>query len=124
MPYIEALADHWGELCASNQVAAKWADDLLGTTRMAVSPDKKLRGFFHGTMRTAGWLRRTWRRAPTSSHGRSSIDVPAVLARVSRVRPGSRTFVCSREMASHPPGNVPNWLSRVPRTARGLLGIH
>jgi hypothetical protein len=49
IPYIEALADHWGELCASNQVAAKWADNLLGTTRMALSPDKKFRGIFHGT---------------------------------------------------------------------------
>lgn len=49
IPYIEALADHWGELCASKEVASAWADRLLGTTRMALSPDKGLRGHFHGT---------------------------------------------------------------------------
>ncbi len=49
IPYIEALADHWGELCASKEVASVWADQLLGTTRMALSPDKGLRGHFHGT---------------------------------------------------------------------------
>jgi len=49
IPYIETLADHWGELCASNEVASAWADRLLGTTRMALSPDKSLRGHFHGT---------------------------------------------------------------------------
>jgi hypothetical protein len=49
MPYIEALAGYWGELCASNDVASEWADRLVGTTRMALSPDKDLRGFFHGT---------------------------------------------------------------------------
>jgi hypothetical protein len=49
IPYIEALADHWGELCASSELASRWADNLLGTTRMALSPDKKLSAFFHGT---------------------------------------------------------------------------
>lgn len=49
VPYIETLADYWGELCASNDVASAWADRLLGTTRMALSPDKSLRGHFHGT---------------------------------------------------------------------------
>ena len=49
IPYIETLADYWGELCASNEVASAWADRLLGTTRMALSPDKRLRGHFHGT---------------------------------------------------------------------------
>src|SRR3990170_6959908 len=32
IPYIETLADHWGELCASNEVASAWADRPLGTT--------------------------------------------------------------------------------------------
>jgi hypothetical protein len=49
IPYIERLADHWGELCASKEVASGWADRLLDITRMALSPDKNLRGHFHGT---------------------------------------------------------------------------
>ena len=49
MPYIERLADHWGELCGSKEVASEWADRLLGMTRMALSPDKNSRGYFHGT---------------------------------------------------------------------------
>lgn len=50
MPYIEHLADHWGELCASKEVASEWADQLLNVTRMALSPDKSTRGHFHGTI--------------------------------------------------------------------------
>lgn len=49
IPYIEWLADHWGELCASKEVAAEWAGRLIGITRMALSPDPNLRGHFHGT---------------------------------------------------------------------------
>lgn len=49
IPYIESLAEHWGELCASPEVASRWADELIGITRMALSPDKKLRGYFHGS---------------------------------------------------------------------------
>ncbi len=49
IPYIETLADDWGELCASVQVASRWADELIGITRMALCPDKNLRGHFHGT---------------------------------------------------------------------------
>ncbi|NOY94577.1 MAG: hypothetical protein GXP55_25650 [Deltaproteobacteria bacterium] len=49
IPYIEQLADHWGELCASPELASRWADELIGITRMALSPDKKLRGHFHGS---------------------------------------------------------------------------
>jgi hypothetical protein len=49
IPYIERLVDHWGELCGSKQAAATWADRLVGITRMALSPDKSLRGHFHGT---------------------------------------------------------------------------
>jgi len=49
IPYIETLADHWGELCASEEVASHWADELVGITRMALSPDPKLHGHFHGT---------------------------------------------------------------------------
>jgi hypothetical protein len=49
IPYIEQLAEHWGELCGSKEVAATLADRLIGTTRMALSPDPDLRGHFHGT---------------------------------------------------------------------------
>jgi len=49
IPYIESLADHWGELCASKETASAWADRLLGITRLALSPDKSVRGHFHGT---------------------------------------------------------------------------
>src|SRR6266849_9202051 len=38
MPYIERLADDWGELCASQKVAAARVDRLIGTTRVALSP--------------------------------------------------------------------------------------
>ncbi len=49
MPYIELLTDYWGELCVSPKLASHWADQLLDITRKALSPDKDLRGFFHGT---------------------------------------------------------------------------
>jgi hypothetical protein len=49
MPYIESLAEHWGALCASQQVASAWADRLVDVTRMALSPDPALHGHFHGT---------------------------------------------------------------------------
>lgn len=49
IPYIESVADHWGELCGSKDVASAWADRLVGITRMALSPDQDLRGHFHGT---------------------------------------------------------------------------
>jgi hypothetical protein len=49
MPYIEHLGGFWGELCRSPEVASRWADELIGTVRMAWSPDPKLRGFFKGT---------------------------------------------------------------------------
>lgn len=49
IPYIESLADYWGELCASKEIASAWADRLVGITRMALSPDKSLHGHFHGT---------------------------------------------------------------------------
>ena len=49
MPYIEALGDHWGEICASREEASKWADRLVGFARMALRPDRDDRAFFHGT---------------------------------------------------------------------------
>ena len=49
IPYIESLVDYWGELCGSPEIAGAWADRLLGITRLALSPDKNVRGHFHGT---------------------------------------------------------------------------
>ena len=49
VPYIEILTDYWGELCVTKELASAWADRLLGITRMALSPDKSLRGHYHGT---------------------------------------------------------------------------
>lgn len=48
-PFIESLAEHWGELCASKELASQWADRLMEPTRRALSPNKKRREFFHGT---------------------------------------------------------------------------
>ncbi len=49
IPYIELLGDRWGELCASKDLASHWADELIGVSKMAWSPDPNLRGFFKGT---------------------------------------------------------------------------
>jgi len=49
IPYLESLGDHWGELCASPDVASDWADQLIGTCKMAWSPDPELRGYFKGS---------------------------------------------------------------------------
>ena len=38
-----------GEKLRLEGVASHWADELLDITRMALSPDPKLHGFFHGT---------------------------------------------------------------------------
>jgi hypothetical protein len=65
IPYIESLADYWGELCASKQVASAWADRLIGTTRLALSPDKSVRGHFHGTAACLSALHEAERYAET-----------------------------------------------------------
>ena len=49
MPYIEGLGDHWGELCASAELASSWADRLVGATRLALNPGPKIHGQFPGT---------------------------------------------------------------------------
>jgi len=49
IPYIEVLGDYWGQLCVTQDIASRWADQLLGTCKMAWSPDPNLRGFFKGT---------------------------------------------------------------------------
>jgi NAD(P)-dependent dehydrogenase (short-subunit alcohol dehydrogenase family) len=49
IPYIELLAEHWGELCASPEIASRWADRLRDATRLALNRDRSLSGHFHGT---------------------------------------------------------------------------
>ncbi len=49
MPYIESLGDHWGELCASTEVASEWADRLIETARLVLRHDRRPGAFFHGT---------------------------------------------------------------------------
>ena len=49
IPYIEGLTDYWGELCVTKETASFWADRLLWVTTQALSSDKNMRGFFHGT---------------------------------------------------------------------------
>ena len=49
IPYIEELAEQWGDLCGSPLVASLWADQFIGTVRMAWSSDPGLRGHFKGT---------------------------------------------------------------------------
>jgi hypothetical protein len=48
IPYIERLVDYWGELCGTAEIASAWADRLISITRLALSPDKNVRGYFHG----------------------------------------------------------------------------
>ncbi len=47
--YIEALADFFGELCGSEEVASAWADRLLDVARIALAPGKGVRGHYAGT---------------------------------------------------------------------------
>jgi hypothetical protein len=49
IPYIEVLADYWGELCVSKEVASRWADRLIGATRRDLGADKRVGAYFHGT---------------------------------------------------------------------------
>ena len=49
IPYIEALGDHWGTLCASKETASKWADRLIGICRMAWSAAPNPLSFFAGS---------------------------------------------------------------------------
>ena len=48
-PYIESLGDFWGELCAGPELAAEWADRLIGTVESVWSVGPGQYAFFHGT---------------------------------------------------------------------------
>lgn len=42
--YLDPLPDRWGELCASPELAGKWADDLAPTLRHAWTERSRMRG--------------------------------------------------------------------------------
>ncbi|CAN5812070.1 hypothetical protein BH09MYX1_BH09MYX1_46920 [soil metagenome] len=63
VPYIEMLADCWGELCVTKDVASRWADREMGLTRRALSPDPTLRGHYHGAVACLASLYRAERYA-------------------------------------------------------------
>ena len=49
-PYIEHLGDHWGNLCATTELASVWADQLLPTQRNVLRDRKRgTYAFFSGT---------------------------------------------------------------------------
>lgn len=48
-PYIESLGEFWGELCAGPELAAEWADRLMGTVESVWSVGPGQYAFFHGT---------------------------------------------------------------------------
>lgn len=48
-PYIESLGDFWGDLCAGPELAAEWADRLIGTVASVWSVGPGQYAFFHGT---------------------------------------------------------------------------
>jgi len=48
IPYIESLADYWGELCATPECASRWADRFIEIVRMVWGPGRKLSGYFKG----------------------------------------------------------------------------
>jgi hypothetical protein len=51
MPYIEYLGEFWGELCATPEIAAKWADDLAPTVATMWNHNASTGeyGYFKGT---------------------------------------------------------------------------
>ena len=49
IPYIETLADFWGDLCVSPERASQWADQLMPQVRLSWGPDPELRTYYKGT---------------------------------------------------------------------------
>jgi hypothetical protein len=46
--YIESLADHWGILCGSPEVASQWADSFIFQVRRYWKEDRKAGGYYNG----------------------------------------------------------------------------
>lgn len=49
VPYIERLGDHWGELCATPEIASYWADELLPALQGAWGAKSSEYRYFKGT---------------------------------------------------------------------------
>ena len=49
MPYIELLGDYWGELCLTQELASKWADEFLPVVGRAWRSQTPGHGYFKGT---------------------------------------------------------------------------
>jgi hypothetical protein len=49
MPYLEMLADYWGDLCATPERASQWADRFLEGVRLMWNSEQPLGGNFKGT---------------------------------------------------------------------------
>ncbi len=49
MPYIESLADHWGALCVSRELAGEWADRFIDDLRTSMRERGRNGGYYRGT---------------------------------------------------------------------------
>jgi len=49
VPYLEYMADHWGDLCANPALASAWADEFLPTVESVWGPQAGGHGYFKGT---------------------------------------------------------------------------
>lgn len=49
IPYIELLGDYWGELCVTQELASRWADEFMPVLEGVWSPSATGHGFFKGT---------------------------------------------------------------------------
>lgn len=58
--YLSPVGDHWGELCGSLEVAARWADELVSTLRSCWT-DPNPGGYFQGTTACLSCLLKTGR---------------------------------------------------------------
>lgn len=48
MPYIESLTSYWGDLCATSEIAARWADELIPSVESSWMPQSSGRSYFCG----------------------------------------------------------------------------
>ena len=49
IPYLEGLGTYWGELCAGQEIASRWADEFMPTVAAVWSPNTTGHGFYKGT---------------------------------------------------------------------------
>jgi len=47
IPYIESLGDHWGEICATKEIASEWADRLVDGLRASWTANPRKRGYYY-----------------------------------------------------------------------------